>query len=89
MPCCAEREDQYSIPGINKMSRALSKTKLLPHECTTACGRNLQTERALHRTTQSGNRGGKADTTVSGNPSGHHHPANTRLRIRYEQRVRA
>ena len=64
-------------------------------ECTTACGRNLQTEEALprltpqHRTTQSNNQGGRADTTVSINPSGRHRPAYTRQRTRYEQRRRA
>ena len=71
------------------------ETKPPQIECTTACGRNLQTERALprqtpqHRTTQSSNRGGRTDTTVSSNPIGRHRPANTRRRTRYEQRWRA
>ena len=71
------------------MSRALWKTKPPQRECTTACGHNLQIERALHRTVQSSNRGEKADTTVSSNPSGIHRPANTRRRARYEQHGRA
>ena len=71
------------------MFRVLWKTKPPQRECTTACGRNLQIERALHRTVQSGNRGGRSDTTVSSSPSGSHPPVNTRRRTRYEQRGRA
>ena len=64
-------------------------------ECTTACGRNLQTEEALprltpqHRTTQSNNQGGRADTTVSSNPIGSHQSTSNRRRTHYEQRGRA
>ena len=68
------------------MSSVLWKTKPPQRGCTAACGRNLQIKRALHRTIQSSNRGGRADTTVSSNPSGSHRPANTRRRTRYEQR---
>ena len=71
------------------MSSVLWKTKPPQRGCTAACGRNLQIKRALHRTIQSSNRGGRADVTVSSNPNGSHRPANTRRRTRYEQRGRA
>ena len=79
---CRTRKE---INKYNRNVQGLWKTKPPQRECTTACGRNLQIERALHRTLQSSNRGGRADTTVSSNPSGSHHPANTRRRTRYEQ----
>ena len=48
MPCCVVREKNKK-----KMSRALWKTEPPQRECTTACGRNLQIERALYRIIQS------------------------------------
>ena len=77
------------------MSRVLWKTKPPQSECTMVCVGNLQTERALprqtpqHRTTESSNRGGRADTTVSSNPIGSHQSTSNRRRTHYEQRGRA